>query len=330
MQQANTSSIFAHTMNNSLQEFDKVKKLGLAILVLGSLALSAQAQTPPLSLPPIPGAPGNTNTTTSFASPIAPIPLPPGMAGQPAFKNPAAAGSANALPPLPSGIGPLAPGGSDRIADAPAPAVGASAALPPPPSDNDNGENDQANAAGDDQAVPPAGIMLPPPTIHTPIALVPGGSTLPEVKVAEAPKTWLTRLRPVMKPRKIDFDYRRQILPSTIYRKAYDPDNQHLPPAVYAEDYDHLFLAGVAANNIDATRALLDTGRNVNLMNAEGDTALTVALTHGAADTARLLVARGADPMLVGASGRSAYDVAAATGQTALLPVRPLNLTMLH
>lgn len=145
----------------------------------------------------------------------------------------------------------------------------------------------------------PTGIVLPP------------ALKLPKVHehAITRPRTWHAKLKPVVKPRSISFNYRRQLLPGTIYKPSYDAENRHLPTAVTGEDYDRWFLESVANNDINATRALLDRGRDANMVNAEGDTVLVMALRYGAYDTARLLLARGANPALAGPSGLSAYNL---------------------
>ncbi|MEJ0009069.1 MAG: hypothetical protein WDN72_00065 [Alphaproteobacteria bacterium] len=64
----------------------------------------------------------------------------------------------------------------------------------------------------------------------------------------------------MLSAQRIRFNYARQVLPPTIYRRQYDEDNRHLPPAVYGADYDRALMVAVAANDINGTRALLDAG----------------------------------------------------------------------
>ena len=106
--------------------------------------------------------------------------------------------------------------------------------------------------------------------------------------------TWYTRLAPAIVPPKTSFNYRRQVLPDAIYKKQYDRDNDHLPVAVTREDYTRLLFERVAANDIDATRALLNTGLPVTLRDGSGQSLLGIARQYNARDTANLLIARGA------------------------------------
>ena len=59
-------------------------------------------------------------------------------------------------------------------------------------------------------------------------------------------------------------------------------------------DYDTHFLHAVARNDINTTRAFLNSGISVHTQNAFGQSALTIARQFGAFDVARLLMARGA------------------------------------
>ncbi|MBN8543587.1 MAG: ankyrin repeat domain-containing protein [Alphaproteobacteria bacterium] len=154
-----------------------------------------------------------------------------------------------------------------------------------------------------------------------------GGSlvatAIPEIKAAaKKPKrpTWEDVLKPSYKPKETTFNYRRQVLPPTIYRDSYTNANRHLHVARSGQAYDNIFLLAVARNDVNAVRAMLANGRrDVNLTNAEGDSALIVALRHGALQTARLLLARGADPLMRGAGGLSPYDYAYYWGDTDLM-----------
>ena len=101
-------------------------------------------------------------------------------------------------------------------------------------------------------------------------------------------KSWQTVLAPAIIPPKTNFNYKRQILPSTISQPSYNHDNEHLPPSVTREDYARLLANRAAANDVVATRALLNAGADNKEM------ALAAAQTAGAQDTARLLMARGA------------------------------------
>lgn len=51
-----------------------------------------------------------------------------------------------------------------------------------------------------------------------------------------------------------------------------------------------------ALGQLDATRALIDAGSNVNVSDESGTTSLQLAVDHGSTSVARLLLARGADP----------------------------------
>jgi hypothetical protein len=181
------------------------------------------------------------------------------------------------------------------------------AALPPPaaPESSDKfGTAHTTTAAKTDAAAPPP---LPPSAPSIPnLALapppIPGGSgkpaatTLPEIKVAHekpAQKTWETKLAPAIVPPATNFNYRRELLPETVYRTSYDAENQHLPLRTTRDDYTRLLFTEAARNNINATRALLNAGADATAKTADGESLRVYAENHGATDTVRLLDARG-------------------------------------
>jgi hypothetical protein len=94
----------------------------------------------------------------------------------------------------------------------------------------------------------------------------------------------------------VRFNYKSQHLPETIYKKQYNTHNKHLPKAYYPEDYDQLAFSAAAANNLNAVRALLNAGRDIEMRNEHGETLVMVATRHGSRDVLRYLLAKGADP----------------------------------
>ena len=294
--------MFAFMVRTSSQYFEfTLKQLRLVTILWWGLCLPVQAQTPsfsPPSLPALPGVPSvNTPAAPSATTPNAPAasnPTQPKLAALPTVDMPslsdngtAATKPAIATPPAPNVLAdlpPPAPESSERVTSAPT-------ALVPPPI-----------ALVANPVVPPLVPALPAPP----------GSGAPQINEAKAvgkpvlpplnfssnegdekpkkpqPKSWQTVLAPTIIPPKTNFNYKRQMLPSTISRTSYGLDNQHLPPAVMREDYARLLANRAAANDLVATRALLNAGAD------DKDMALAAAQSAGAHDTARLLVARGA------------------------------------
>ncbi len=124
---------------------------------------------------------------------------------------------------------------------------------------------------------------------------MPEPEPLPQPKIQKKPstKTWLTKLAPAIVPPETSFNYRREVLPPTIYRDAYAARNRHLPRAVMRQDYEQLLFASVTRNDVETARALLNAGTNINAMAVTGETPLMVARRIGAHATAELLYARG-------------------------------------
>lgn len=261
----------------------------MGALLLGAVNAIAQTASPSSPLPP--------------SNLLAPIPMPPGLA----IPAPPANNSATTPPPLAMPALPT-PGGSDGIANsAPAPAAQATNTVPPPPplllpaatgapadtsstltaTDTPQGATDNDKDATSLAArlrASPNGIVLPPPPKKLRLFSSP----------KDRPKTWSRPLKPVITSRNIAFNYKNQILPAPLSMPSYNQDNQHLPIALYREDYDRLLLEAVITNDLNGTRALLDAGSNPNLVTAQGETLMMLATRAGANDTVRLLMARGA------------------------------------
>lgn len=146
------------------------------------------------------------------------------------------------------------------------------------------------------QEIPIAGGESSAPVKATPVKAAMPVAILPEVNVQSAPKekAWAVPLEPVSTAYKTKFNYRRQLLPGTIYRQAYNEQNKHLPIAVTRQDYANLLFASVTKNDVETTRALLNAGTSIAVTNSSGETLLAAARRSGATATAQLLAARGA------------------------------------
>lgn len=102
--------------------------------------------------------------------------------------------------------------------------------------------------------------------------------------------------------------------PDTIYRKDYEPRNEHLPKAYDQEDVERWIFATAARGDVNGLRALLNTGAEPDPRNMYGNTPLIQAVLNGRADTARLLLARSADPNAQNDLGLTALHIAAYKG----------------
>jgi ankyrin repeat protein len=106
---------------------------------------------------------------------------------------------------------------------------------------------------------------------------------------------------------KLPTEYR---LPAKIYKKEYDKLNRHLPEARYEHEYDHQLFLAVGNDRPDVVRTLLETGRNIEMRNAEGDTPLLYAVRTKAKNTLRMLLGRGANPNATNDKGVTALHYA--------------------
>jgi Ankyrin repeats (3 copies) len=360
----------------------KIQKAVLICFLSGSLGVLAQAQTPDLSLPPLPGLDvpalnakvgesdaSSTNTAPSIdQSALPPVDLP---AAAPKTDSAAVTGRVPAsaldalLPPVavkaPSTPPADSPEQTPPVSDRKEESIGAAPqlaesldvvkssatstpvlALPSLPSlpasqDGKSAEDvlpvppslaEEAAAKG----VKPPKLDLPPMPEATAQALLTGqplgkadeiSPETPELKKKKPKQTMrnLPKLQPVIVPLRNAYNYQRQILPPSLYKREYSPENRHLPKATTREDYDRNLFLAVAANNVNATRAFLEMGKDVNLRNASGEPLLVVAVRYGALDTMRLLLARGADPRVSASNGVTPLQLAESSGQNVMVAV---------
>lgn len=288
--------------------------LRLVTLLAWGLWIPAYAQTPTFSVPPIPGTETNSAMPASPAAPKSPtssLPMPPALPGlEKLTEATKPAEPVKAAEDTPKEA-------AENASTAPSPSAAASNAqvgpipytVAPPPLTLDNAPAEPAPAQATIVPPPLPGLALPaPPVLDLAATAIPETKTEPAKK---AEPTWNDVLKPSYKPMETKFNFRRQVMPSTIYRAAYSRVNNHLPTARTYESYDHAFILAAARNDVNGVRAMLYNGhRNVNLMNAEGDSVLLVALRHGALATARVLIANGADVNMSGSNGWNAMDYA--------------------
>lgn len=219
-------------------------------------AVTAEADSTPLTTPTAtPAAPAAVDAANSIADPV----------------------TASATPP-PS----IAPGSiATNLAPPPTTLPGLNLPLP--------GSEDATNAAPTVAAAPAASVVNAA-AMHSA-----DNAPLPTPQLPPAGVTWKTTLAPSVVPPQTRFNYKRQILPDAVYKKEYDQENRHLPTAVTREDYTLQLFQRVAANDVDGTRALLNTGLSPRTIDGWGQSLLAVARRNGAQDTERLLLARGAN-----------------------------------
>lgn len=280
----------------------------------------------------------DTKSPTARASADAINDLLPQSAGQPAAAPTmppvmVPASPEFSLPPLPDTAATQAIGAPNATIPPIGSTPSALPALAPLPSSTDRAMpepkqpmtlEEEAAAAG----VAPPQQSLPPIAAATAQALLSGqplreeeedeeATPLPDPRAIQKKPNYrdLPKLKPSIPALSLTYNYQRQILPPNISRKQYQPGNRHLPQAVMREDYDRHLFGAVAANDVNGTRAFLDMGKSVNLLNAKGETLLVTAARYGALDTARLLLARGASPSMAGTNGVTPLSIAQASGQ---------------
>ncbi|HEU5048013.1 MAG TPA: ankyrin repeat domain-containing protein [Rickettsiales bacterium] len=109
-------------------------------------------------------------------------------------------------------------------------------------------------------------------------------------------------------------------LPSTIYNKSYDKQNRHLPMAYSEQDYDTMVYTTILNDDINGLRSLLNTkGRDIDMINAQGDTPLIAAVKNDSPNAVRLLVKRNANRAIEDRNGYTALQLAEHMGDSVVI-----------
>lgn len=114
------------------------------------------------------------------------------------------------------------------------------------------------------------------------------------------------------------YNFKTVVLPSTIYRKAYTPDNRHLPVARYHSDMERGVIGSAMRADIGAMRALKNIGTPVDVIAENGEPSLTVAARNADAHTVHWLLIQGASVNAPAPGGMTALHYAAYRGDAAM------------
>lgn len=114
----------------------------------------------------------------------------------------------------------------------------------------------------------------PPPPEPVPGALKPGENPVPNA-------------RP-------DTNYKTQILPSSISKKTYARENEHLPPVVYNEEYKKILFDSAASGDLNLLRTMVDNFKDTEIRDADGNTPLIYATMAGNLESVISLISMGA------------------------------------
>ncbi len=115
-------------------------------------------------------------------------------------------------------------------------------------------------------------------------------------------------LNPERKP-KVSYDTQR--LPSSISKKTYSKDNQHLPSVVYEEEYVNILFQSVLQSNLEVMRAMIEKFGTTEVRDMEGNTPLLYAVMAGNIKSATVLLGMGAGVDAKNYAGTSSLYAAA-------------------
>lgn len=110
----------------------------------------------------------------------------------------------------------------------------------------------------------------------------------------------------------------RYVLPAAINKDTYSKENSHLPPKRTEAHLVKSMHLKAAQGDMNAVRALLDHGVDVDIPDRNRNTALILAANSGQFATVQLLLARGAELDYQNMDGFTAMHVAAAKNNAAI------------
>ncbi len=140
----------------------------------------------------------------------------------------------------------------------------------------------------------------------------PAADTTPEPDtdmVEEEPKPKKRFVR--RKPAKPPFQFKSVILPSTIYKKQYDRDNEHLPIAQHRDDMDRAAFIAAERGDIATLRALKRLGTDMQQYSKAGEPSIVAAARYGQYTMVEWLLTHGAEPDAMNQKGLAAIHFAA-------------------
>jgi hypothetical protein len=115
--------------------------------------------------------------------------------------------------------------------------------------------------------------------------------------------------------------YRSQTLPETIYKRAYNKENRHLPAAWYQKDLHSAMELAVEKGDINTMRALNKDGFSPDMHTHYGEPLVVLAARFGRASSLEWLLAKNADVYAVGRDGLAAIHIAAYSGNEEILKI---------
>lgn len=131
----------------------------------------------------------------------------------------------------------------------------------------------------------------------------------PEDIKEEKPKKVVRRAPP-----KPPYNFKTVVLPGTIYRKEYTPENRHLPVARYTSDMEQGVVGASIRGHIGSMRALKNIGTPMEVAADSGEPVITVAARMGDVNTVHWLLIQGVSADTASSGGLTALHYAAYRG----------------
>ncbi len=115
--------------------------------------------------------------------------------------------------------------------------------------------------------------------------------------------------------------YRSQTLPETIYKRAYNKENRHLPKSWYQKDLHSAMELAVEKGDINTMRALNKDGFSPDMHTHYGEPLVVLATRFGQVNSLEWLLAKNADVYAVGRDGLAAIHIAAYAGNEKIMKI---------
>jgi len=129
------------------------------------------------------------------------------------------------------------------------------------------------------------------------------------VKKKSVRRSYVARGYTLQKKREITFH--SVVLPETLYRKAYDRENRHLPIQMTYGDLQETLALAVMRGDVTSMRAIVQRGADIHQASPTGESYLIIAARYQQPDAVRWLLQNGAEPQISDAYGGTALHYAA-------------------
>lgn len=153
------------------------------------------------------------------------------------------------------------------------------------------------------------------PAQWTPPPLDGSGGTILPAPLDNTTPSETTAHKPLVPTKRPNDSYRTVRLPSEINKKQYDAANQHMPIAMYQEDYQKILFDAVALGKLDVIRAMVQRLGTTEIRDKDGNTPLMYAIMSDNDASLKVLLALNASINTSNYNGVTPLDTAEKAGR---------------